>query len=288
MDPRWDGRWGLALGIFIIGALEVHAQEVQYVKTRITLRNGDQVRQQHVLQVYLSGLNMRITAECLNPREVECPDSLYLGDEKALYIINHPRKLVMKVTKADMDRLTQWLLPLLQSEVDGSGGGPRRPSEKSTPPDEGWVLRKVRTHVRVGSYTCDEFELRRRGESRGTACIASYKDLGLNEAAFMAVVQDLARMMESLVRVFREGLGEDIDEVPNPWTAILQGKAPPYSGLPVRQVVRLSKGEESVSELLAAGRQKPPPTTFQVPADYKVVSVLEALGQFLPEGPSKP
>jgi hypothetical protein len=283
-----DGRWGLVLGIFIIGALGAHAQEVQYVKTRITLQAGSQVRHQQVVQVYLSGLNMRITAECPNPSEIECPDSLYLGDEKALYIINHPRKLVMKVTKADMERLSQWILPLLQSGADGSGRGSRRPSGKSTPPDEGWVLRKLRTHVRVGPYTCDEFELRRRGEPRGTACIASYENLGLNEAAFMAVVQDLARMTESVVRVFQTEWGEDLDEIPSPWTAILQGKAPPYSGLPVRQVVRLSTGEESVSELLAAGRQKLPPTTFQVPADYKVVSVLEALGQFLPGGPSKP
>jgi len=284
MFGRLDERWVLVWGLWSLGALGVQAQEVQYVKTRIAFQAGSQVRHQQVLQVYLSGLNMRITAECVKPPEAECPDSLYLGDEKALYIINHPRKLVMKVTKADMDQLSQWIAPLLQSAAEGA----RRPTEKPAAGDGSWTLRKVRSNVRVGVYTCDEYELRRRGEPRGTACIASYGSLGLDEAAFTAVVQDLAQMTESFVRVFREGLGEDIDEVPNPWTAILQGKQPPYSGLPVRQVVRLSTGEESVSELLEAGRQKLTPATFQVPAGYKVVSIVEALGQFLPGRPPKP
>lgn len=288
MFGRLTGRWVWVLGVWSVGALGAHAQEVQYVKTRVALQAGSQVRHQQVLQVYLSGLNMRITAECLKPPEAECPDSLYLGDEKALYIINHPRKLVMKVTKADMDQLSQWIVPLLQAGPKDSAKGSSRSSGKPAPADGGWTLRKVRPNVRVGSYTCDEYELRRRGESRGTACIASYGSLGLDEAAFTAVIQDLARMTESFVRVFREGLGEEIDEVPNPWTAILQGKHPPYSGLPVRQVVRLSTGEESVSELLAASRQKLTPATFQVPAGYKVVSVLEALGQFLPGNSPKP
>ncbi len=301
MFERLNEPWILAWGILSVGALGAHAQEVQYVKTRIAFQAGSQVRHQQVLQVYLSGLNLRVTAECPDPSEVECPDILYLGDEKALYIINHPRKLVMKVTQADMGQLSQWIAPFLQS----GAGGPRRSPEKSAAGDGGWTLRKVRANVRVGAYTCDEYELRRRGELQGTVCIASYRSLGLDEAAFTAVVQDLVRMTGSLAHVFRQEWDEEIDEVPNPWTAILevpnpwtaalQGKPPPYLGLPVRQVMRLSTGEESVSELLAAGRQKLPPATFQVPPGYKVVSVLEALGPFLealgqslPRSPSKP
>ncbi|MCS7312938.1 MAG: hypothetical protein NZ742_08520 [Acidobacteria bacterium] len=288
MFGRLTGPWVWALGFLSVGALGVQAQEAQYVKTRVAFQAGSQVRSLQVIEVYLSGLSMRITAECLKPPEAECPDSLYLGDEKALYIIHHPRKLAMKVTKADMDQLSRWIAPLLQAMPEGGSKGPSQSSGKPTSSDGGWTLRKVRPDVRIGSYKCDEYELRRRGELRGTVCIASYGSLGLDEAAFMAVVQDLARMTESLVQAFRQELGEEMDEVPNPWTAILQGKQPLYSGLPVRQVVRMATGEESVSELLAAGRRKFTPATFRVPADYKVVSVVEALGQLLPGSPPKP
>lgn len=271
-----------------VGSL-AHAASAQYFKSKVVVQKPDGTKKVQTVETYLTQDRLRTRTECQQARE--CVDVIFLGAKQTLYIIDHNKKRVTTITKADMDQLAKTMGPFLKQMMEmqkrmreaqkKKQGQPAAPRGKP-----GWSFKKVASGVKVGSFTCDRYEIYRDGQKVGEQCVVPYAGLGLDEATVRSLFSQFRKMMESFLTLFKGGMDEVAgDEPPTPWAYLMQGKEPPYPGLPIQQ--RITTADQTISqmELLESGKRDVPADLFQVPAGYQVTSIGDMMQQMAPQRP---
>ncbi len=263
--------------VLIVGlAGSVAAADVQHLKIHVTVQQGEKVQQEQTVDIYFQGKNLHIKTECTQPEQ--CADMIYQSDQKTLYIIQHGRKIVMRITREDVDQLAQMLAPFIEQMRKMQEQQKARKGQSAANGGD-WTFKKGKTGMKHGQYTCTEYTILRGNQKVGTACIAAYADVGLSRETFYGILQEIASMMEPFTRMM-QGMDTREDQPPSPLSAIMQGKQPPYDGVPVYQKVTLQGGRVTTSELVSTDTTAPE-DFLQLPKDYRVVSFAEALGNMM-------
>lgn len=262
------------------------AISVQFIKTHVVQKKGDEIKEDTNAEFFYTGDALRVIAKCdpQTTRKNECSGFLYNGQEKTAYVIDSDRKMAIKITQADIQRLAQMLGPMIkqlweQMQNPDNQGTPAKPEKKKVT----WSFQKTAKTQKIGKYTCIVYEVKKNGQTVAQQCITPYKALGLDQQTLQTLFGDMAGMLNPILSLIPEGLeNTDSDDPPNAWLYLLQGKKPPYDGFALRQVSHSPDGSTTVTEVVDAGVKDIPANFFTVPENYKISTVMEALQQLGP------
>ena len=268
------------------------APPVQYMKSRITVKRGDKVVEVREVEFYFTGNALRTLTKCNQqaPNPQGCVDLFYNGAQQVVNVIDHSKKMVMKITKNDLDQLAKTMGPFIKQMIEMQKKQRQQAGQK--PVDTSWKFIKTGKTQKIGSYSCTLYEIKRGPQAVGQQCIASYNALGIDETVVNQLFKSLATMMESFTSLFPEGMENASDqEPPTPWVYLLQGRQPPYQGMPLQQTVRSADGKVTVVQLVDAGSKQAAPSVFEIPPGYKVTTIQEAFralgGAMQPKKPNQ-
>lgn len=137
-------------------------------------------------------------------KEADGPARVMLrdGEAKKLYLIDHDKKAVVVVTEEDSKaqeerqaafkaQLEQQLSKLppeqrarLEQGLLAQSAPPKQKAVPFTYEKKGGAARKV------GTFTCEDYVIKREGAVRGEACFATWKSVGLNAQDFKKTIAE--------------------------------------------------------------------------------------------------
>jgi len=181
--------------------------------------------------------------------------TIFDGGKQVLYIIDPARKAYTEITKADVDRLSassQGALTEVQSLLANLPPAQRAQVEAMM---KGVAL--TRTGVdKVGSWTCDKYDVILAGQKIGERCTVSLAVLGFTAADF-AVMQQMAAFYSVMATQMPGQVGGSSGIEPNG-----------SSDFPVKTVMMIP-GATMTTELVEAGRETFSDALFAVPAGFR-------------------
>ena len=283
----WTGLVSVLFGGIPPAAADTPAQ---HIKMKLVWTKGDQTVSQRVVSVFYTPTALRVLSECERPQDPNCSDLYYDAAKQTVYYIEPSKQTVLKITKADMDEVAKTLGPFLQYMLKMQQEAQKKSKEPPTEPQTWKFVASGQSRVLEGR-TCKVYQVFLGSRPVGTQCVATYTALKLDEATMDTLFKSLAELMASFTKYFEQGLEQlDQNQPPTPWVYLLQGRKPPYQGIPVHQAVDTPNGMHTESTLLEAGPRKVPEDTFGYPPNFKVVTLKEMMQSLVPsqDRPQKP
>lgn len=132
-------------------------------------------------------------------KEADAPSRTMLrdGEQKKLFIIDHPKKTVLVITEQDsaqQEEKQAMLRAQLQAQLAKMPPEQRARMESGLlaqldPKPMVFAYEKKKAPARkVGGYSCQDYTIKREGQPSGEGCFASWKDLGLSADEFKNVM----------------------------------------------------------------------------------------------------
>lgn len=221
-------------------------------------------------QVYMTADRMRAEVDMPNaPRQVVIFD----GVAQVMYTVDPERKTYMEMTKADVDRMAAQIPAMmaqmkkmfegmppeqraqLEAQMEKMTGSRAMPG---SPDSMKMEFRKGGTD-RVGSWTCDAYEMMMNGRKVGDMCTVRPEALGLTAADF-----DVSRRMQTFFQALAPQGAAGLFQVGTPGG---QG----FDGVPVRQSMNMLGS--MVSELQSASRQNVADDLFAPPQGFQKMAM---------------
>ena len=192
------------------------------------------------------------------------------SSKQLMWLINLDKKTYMELTKADADRLgtqmteaTAQMADQLKSmppaqraaiEAMMKGRG-SLPGAAGAPPPVKTEYRRAGSD-RVGKWACAKYEGYHGADKASELCAIEPREIGVAAADF-----EVARQAGEF---FKKMNPQNEDRLPVIGSIAEHG----FSGYPVRRVTQVG-GTQMTSELMEAGRQSIPDSTFVVPEGFK-------------------
>lgn len=231
-------------------------------------------------QVYMTADRMRAEVDLPNaPRQIVVFD----GVAQVMFVVDSERKAYVEMTKADVDRMAARMpemMAKMQKMLEGMPPEQRAKLEaqieqmtgsRSMPGSSGAMkveYRKGGTD-RVGSWTCDVYEMMTNGRKIGDLCTVRPEALGLTVADF-----EISRRMQTFFQALSPQGANGLFQVGTPGD---QG----FDGVPVRHSMNVLG--PMLSELQSASRQNVADDLFAPPKGFQKTTMPAR-----PGGPGQP
>lgn len=204
-------------------------------------------------------------------KEADAPNRTMVrdGEQKKLFIIDHPKKTVLVITEQDSKQMEEKQAALraqLQAQLA------KMPPEQRARMESGMLAQidpkpivfayeKKKTPARkVAGYSCQDYSITREGQPSGEGCFTSWKDLGISADEFKKV---MLKAMPAQMNPMSTAAFEGSDTAP---------------GYPVWRTHVNAEGQvTSEVTLKSFSKSAVAATNFELPKDYAQKSMAESM-----------
>lgn len=217
-------------------------------------------------------LSAKGTKALFELKEADAPTRTMLrdGEQKKLFIVDHPKKTVLVITEQDSKQQEEkqaMLRAQLQAQLAKMPPEQRARMESGLlaqvdPKPIAFTYEKKKTPPRkVGGYSCQDYTIKREGQPSGEGCFASWKDLGIGADEFKNV---MLKAIPSQMNAMGASAFEAGDAAP---------------GYPVWRTHVNAEGQvTSEVTLKSFSKSAVAATHFELPKDYAQKSMAESMG----------
>jgi len=231
-------------------------------------------------RMYAEGKDLRLQGTRTDAEGKAAGTVLFRGATDTVVVINDDERTYFEITRADAKRLASALdsaraqiraqLETMSpedrkavEEAMGAFGGMGSTGEKKPPePTKAVATGKTRD---VGGRTCRMFDVQKGGKRIGEACVATWKDVGL-EPKDLDALRDLAKFQRD---VMAQVEWEGMETAPGAEVFELMDE---IGGVPI-WIRTMHEGKPIVLRVTDVQRKDVDPKLFQVPAGYSRTSI---------------
>lgn len=193
---------------------------------------------------------------------------IFDGGKQVLYFVDPARKTYTEMTKADVDRVSaqlQGAMAQMQAQLEKLPPAQRAQMEAMMKGGVKAVALQPTGSDKVGSWTCDKYDLTQDGQKFGEVCMVNPTTLGFGATDF-----DVMRQMGAFYSAMAPLMPTQLPGV----SAIDQRGS---SDFPVKTVIMMGQGQMT-TEVIEAGRRTFPDSLFAVPAGFTKQDLTGLMG----------